>query len=187
MLFKQSLSRIPTGQLNRLIATALERHPPPLFQHRRPKIYYATQVGSQPPTIVLVCNEPKAFPHSYRRYLLGVLRDQLTFGEVPIKLYLKKRASTDQRDELRSHRAPKKCPSPATPPSRRLGVCRLPCAVQQDPEDAFEGGGGVSVGGPEDGGRLGLFVGTGAAAEHGTIRMLELLVRRQRCLGPVRK
>ncbi len=100
MLFKQSLSRIPTGQLNRLIASAIERHPPPLFQHRRPKIYYATQVGTQPPTIVLVCNEPKAFTHSYRRYLLGVLRDQLSFGEVPIKLYLKKRTSTDQRDEF---------------------------------------------------------------------------------------
>ncbi len=102
MLFKQSLSRVPTGQLNRLIRDALEHHPPPLFHHRRPKIYYATQVGSQPPTIVLMCNNPGAFPASYRRYLLGVLRDQLTFGEVPMKMYLKKRASTDNKNEIDS-------------------------------------------------------------------------------------
>jgi GTP-binding protein len=100
MLFKQSLSRIPTGQLNRLIRDALNHHPPPLFHNRRPKIYYATQVGSQPPTIVLVCNNPGAFSPSYRRYLLSVLRDQLSFGEVPIKLYLKRRSSDDRRDEV---------------------------------------------------------------------------------------
>jgi GTP-binding protein len=100
MLFKQSMSRISTGQLNRLIADAVAHHPPPMHLTRRPKIYYATQVGMQPPTIVLVCNEPKAFSPSYRRYLLGVFRDQLSFGEVPIKLYLKKRPSSDSRDEL---------------------------------------------------------------------------------------
>ena len=100
MLFKQSRERISTGKLNRLVRDALEHHPPPLVHHHRPKIYYATQVGSQPPTIVLVCNEPKWFSSSYRRYLLGVFRDQLSFGEVPIKLYLKKRASSDERDEL---------------------------------------------------------------------------------------
>ena len=78
MLFKQSLSRISTGQLNRLIRDALDHHPPPLFHHRRPKVYYATQVGTHPPTIVLICNNPSAFPASYRRYLLGILRDQLS-------------------------------------------------------------------------------------------------------------
>ena len=95
MLFKQSLSRVTTGRLNRLIGEAVEHHPPPLHHHRRPKIYYATQVGTQPPTIVLMCNEPKAFPNTYRRYLLGVLRDRLSFGEVPIKMYLKKRAEAE--------------------------------------------------------------------------------------------
>ncbi len=100
MLFKQSLSRISTGQLNRLMRNALAHHPPPLVHNRRPKIYYATQIGVQPPTIVLVCNDPKSFANSYRRYLLGVLRDQLSFGEVPIKMYLKRRSSDDRRDEI---------------------------------------------------------------------------------------
>jgi len=100
MLFKQSLSRVSTGQLNRMVKSALEAHAPALYNTRRPKVYYATQVGTQPPTIVMVCNDPKAFSPSYRRYLLGFFRDQLSFGEVPIKLYLKRRATSDPRNEL---------------------------------------------------------------------------------------
>ncbi len=100
MLFKQSRERISTGQLNGLVKRALQNNPPPLHRNRRPKIYYATQVGTQPPTIVLVCNDPKAFTPSYRRYMLSVFRDQLSFGEVPIKLYLRKRASEDENDEM---------------------------------------------------------------------------------------
>lgn len=96
MLFKQARTRVSTGQLNRLIHAAVEKHPPPMYQNRRPKIYYATQVATEPPTVVLMCNEPKAFANDYRRYLLGILRDHLPFGEVPIKLYLHRR----HRNEL---------------------------------------------------------------------------------------
>ncbi len=53
MLFKQSQMRVGTGELNRLIESAIERNPPPLFRHRQPKVFYATQVGTQPPTIVM--------------------------------------------------------------------------------------------------------------------------------------
>ena len=99
-LFKQSRERVQTSDLNRLVRDALDNHPPPMNNQKRPKIYYATQVGTQPPTIVLVCSNPRAFPVSYRRYLLGVFRDQLPYGEVPIKLYLNKRPQSDTRDEL---------------------------------------------------------------------------------------
>ncbi len=92
MLFKQSRERVTTGQLNRLIHAAVERNPPHMHQNRRPKIYYATQVSTEPPTIVLMCNDPDGFPNDYRRYLLGILRDYMPFGEVPIKMYLEKRA-----------------------------------------------------------------------------------------------
>jgi GTP-binding protein len=100
MLFKQSRTRIGTSDLNRLVRNALELHPPPLHKNRRPKIYYATQVATQPPTIVLMCNMPRAFAPDYRRYLLGVFRDQLSFGEVPIKLFLHRRGADDNRDDV---------------------------------------------------------------------------------------
>ncbi|MEM8865594.1 MAG: ribosome biogenesis GTPase Der, partial [Planctomycetota bacterium] len=100
MLFKQSRQRVTTGRLNRLLRESLRSNPPPLHQNRRPKIYYATQVVTQPPTIVLFCNQPAALSKPYRRYLLNRFRDELDFGEVPIKLYLRKRDSHDTRDDI---------------------------------------------------------------------------------------
>ncbi len=47
-----------------------------------------------------MCNMPKAFSPDYRRFLLSVLRDQLSFGEVPIKLYLHRRGAEDRRDDV---------------------------------------------------------------------------------------
>ena len=53
-----------------------------------------------PPTIVLKCNNPDGFDATYRRYLLGVLRDTLSFGEVPIRMILEQRGASDTRDEI---------------------------------------------------------------------------------------
>ncbi|MCG8587334.1 MAG: ribosome biogenesis GTPase Der [Pirellulales bacterium] len=103
MLFKQSRSRETTGDLNRVVRAALEFNPPPMVHHRRPKVFYATQVGVQPPTVVLFCNKPDWFAAPYRRFLLGWLRDHLAFGEVPIKLYLRKRGKDDTQDEIDTH------------------------------------------------------------------------------------
>ncbi|HVX15641.1 MAG TPA: ribosome biogenesis GTPase Der [Pirellulales bacterium] len=96
MLFKQAGTRVSTADLNRLLKSAVERNPPPLDRNRQPKIYYATQVGAEPPTLVLFCNHPHAISENYRRYLLGVFRDNLPFSEVPIKLYLRKRESAER-------------------------------------------------------------------------------------------
>ncbi len=100
MLFKQANQRISTGQLNKLVKIAMEKHEPPLYQLKRPKVYYATQVSEAPPTIVLVCNNPQGFPAPYQRYLLGFLRDHLPFGEIPIRLFLQARKRDDERDDL---------------------------------------------------------------------------------------
>jgi GTP-binding protein len=99
-LHKLSQRRLATSDLNRLVRAALDKNPPPIYRGKRPKIYYAAQVGVQPPTIVLVSNNPGAFSVQYRRYLLGVFRDQLDFGEVPIKLYLNSRSRDDTRDYI---------------------------------------------------------------------------------------
>jgi GTP-binding protein len=110
MLFKQARSRVSTAELNKVLRAALEKNPPPLFKGRQPKIYYATQVGIEPPTIVLFCSEPRGLTHTYQRYLLGVFRDHLPFGEVPIKLYLRSRkagegSSAAEREEQDEHEA----------------------------------------------------------------------------------
>ncbi len=102
MLFKQSRSRVSTGQLNRMVRDAVRQNPPPHAQNRQPKIYYATQVGIQPPTIVLFVNDPRLISKPYQRYLLGKFREKLSFDEVPIKLYLRRRHPADLRDDVAS-------------------------------------------------------------------------------------
>ncbi len=77
-----------------------KRNPPPAQGRIEPKIYYATQVAVQPPTVVLLCNSPRSLSKPYQRYLLGMLRDELGFTEVPIKLYLRRREGSDERDEV---------------------------------------------------------------------------------------
>ncbi len=92
MLFKQSLNRISTGPLNKILEATKDFNPPSDYGNIRPKIYYASQVAVQPPTIVLFCNEPKAVSPNYQRFLLNVFRENTDFGEVPIKLYLRRRS-----------------------------------------------------------------------------------------------
>ncbi|MGI6401114.1 MAG: ribosome biogenesis GTPase Der [Thermoguttaceae bacterium] len=103
-LFRQSQTRIPTNLLNKLITAAMNHTAPPLFHFRKPKIYYATQISVAPPTIVLFCNIPEAFTPSYRRFLLNVIRDELPIGEVPIRLWFRKRESNDTQDAVESKR-----------------------------------------------------------------------------------
>lgn len=90
-IFKQARERVSTGELNRLVKSAIQNWQPPMRQNRTPRILFATQVGTEPPTIVLKCNAAQLFDESWKRYLLGVFREQLPFKEVPIKLYFRSR------------------------------------------------------------------------------------------------
>lgn len=91
-LHKQASQRVGTGELNKVLKEALDAQSPPMRQNRRPKIYYATQVESNPPTVVLFTNGPQLFEPTYRRYLLNHFRDRLPFTDVPICLYLRDKA-----------------------------------------------------------------------------------------------
>jgi GTP-binding protein len=93
MLYKQASTRVSTASINKLVKAALQLQQPPMLYNKRPKIYFASQISTNPPTIVMMCNNPQGFSAGYQRYLLGVLRDHLPFGEVPIKFYLQKRDS----------------------------------------------------------------------------------------------
>ncbi len=88
-LYKQASQRVATGDLNQVLRQAVERQAPPMRQNRRPKIFYGTQVATNPPTIILFTNDPTLFDNTYQRYLINNFREYLGFGDVPIKLYLR--------------------------------------------------------------------------------------------------
>jgi GTP-binding protein len=91
-LFRQSRTRVPTAKLNAILRGAIEANQPPADTRGKPvRIFYATQVETAPPTIVLSTSAPKSVSDPYRRYLLGVLRKHTPFREVPIKLLVRGR------------------------------------------------------------------------------------------------
>ena len=91
-IYKQSRIRVPTAELNTLVRAALKRNPPPYRRNKRPKLFYATQVSIEPPTIVFKCNNPILFDETWKRYLLGMMREELPFHEVPIRVYYRSRS-----------------------------------------------------------------------------------------------
>lgn len=94
-MFKQSRTRMGTGKLNRALKKAVETNPPPMRRNKRPKLYYGSQVAVAPPTIVVKVNEPKLFDESWKRFLLGFLREVSPFQEVPIRMLLRSRSDDD--------------------------------------------------------------------------------------------
>jgi GTP-binding protein len=90
-LHHQAGQRVGTGELNRLVYAAFERHHPQPRQNRLGRIFYATQVESFPPKIVLFVNEPELFPENWRTYLKHQLQQTSPFQEVPIRLKFRAR------------------------------------------------------------------------------------------------
>lgn len=137
MLFKQSQQRISTSTLNKLVRAAIEHNPPPVRQNRRPKIYYATQVAVQPPTIALFCNNPALIEEPYRRYLLSILRDYLPFGETPIKVHFRKREDYDRTNEIDKAIAPTEQPADSAKTFHQRMLEAFPVEQPEDEEFSF--------------------------------------------------
>ena len=89
-LYKQSTTSVTTSRLNKALKLVTsQRAPSARRKTGLPRIYYGTQVGTQPPTLLLFVNNPSAIDDNYRRYLISHLREILPFSEVPIRLLLR--------------------------------------------------------------------------------------------------
>ncbi len=89
--------RISTGELNRLLAEATARQVPPAVKNRRPKLFYATQAGIEPPTFIFFANDAELIHFSYKRYLENRIRDVLGFHGAPIRLVFRNRGAERPR------------------------------------------------------------------------------------------
>ena len=95
-LFRQSQARVPTAALNTMIHAATQATRPPSDRRGRPvRIYFATQVDTAPPTIVLSTSSPESITAPYKRYLLSSLRKNAPFTEVPIKILVRNHKSRE--------------------------------------------------------------------------------------------
>ncbi|NJP08411.1 MAG: ribosome biogenesis GTPase Der [Leptolyngbyaceae cyanobacterium RU_5_1] len=85
---EQHRRRVTTSVINEVLEDAVGWHTPPTTRGgRQGKIYYGTQVSSQPPSIALFVNDPDLFNDSYRRYVERQFRQSLGFTGTPIRLF----------------------------------------------------------------------------------------------------
>jgi len=91
-LFRQASTRVATSPLNAAIEEISGiRTPSHKPGTKPPKILYASQIGTNPPTVVCFVNDVRSFDGGYQRFLLNQLRERLPFAEVPIRLLLRQR------------------------------------------------------------------------------------------------
>jgi len=88
---EERLARLSTGQINRILQDAQDKHPAPSRSGRSLHIYYGTQVRSDPPTFMIFVNDPKLGHFTYLRYLENQIRKAYPFTGTPIRLVLKAR------------------------------------------------------------------------------------------------
>ena len=88
---EERLLRLSTGQLNRVLHQAQDSHAATSKSGHALRLYYATQVRSDPPTFIIYVNDPKLAHFTYLRYLENQLRKEFPYTGTPIRFVLKPR------------------------------------------------------------------------------------------------
>jgi GTP-binding protein len=88
---EERLIRLSTSQINRVLQNAQDKHHATSHSGQSLRIYYATQVRSDPPTFMIYVNDPKLAHFSYLRYIENAIRLEYSFIGTPIRLVLKPR------------------------------------------------------------------------------------------------
>jgi len=82
-------TRVPTGRLNQWLNDLVAATPPPVRGGKQPKIMFATQAQTRPPTFVLFTSG--FLEAGYRRFVERKLREEFGFGGTPIRLSVRVR------------------------------------------------------------------------------------------------
>ncbi|HVQ87654.1 MAG TPA: ribosome biogenesis GTPase Der [Actinomycetes bacterium] len=82
-------TRIPTARLNAFLGRLVAEHPHPVRGGKQPRILFATQAGSRPPTFVLFASG--FLEAGYRRYVERRLREEFGFAGTPVHINLRVR------------------------------------------------------------------------------------------------
>jgi len=88
---EERLARLTTSKINEIIHKAREPHPHPSHAGRALKMFYGTQVRSDPPTFMIYVNEPSLMHFTYLRYLENQIRAEYGFLGTPVRIITKGR------------------------------------------------------------------------------------------------
>ena len=90
-VYRNQQQRIKSSILNDLLLEASKLVPTPMIKGKRLRVYYMTQVSTNPPTFVVFVNDPELMHFSYQRFLINQLRENFDFTGTPIKIIARKR------------------------------------------------------------------------------------------------
>lgn len=96
--------RLSTPALNDLLQRSIRKLEPPLVSGRRPRLLYATQVATAPPTIILFGSPAARIAASYQRYLLNQLRAAFDLNGTPVRLIFRARERDPERQRPQKKR-----------------------------------------------------------------------------------
>ena len=91
LVYEDYTKQHKTSFINRAVEKVVAEKPPPNFQNKEVKVYYAMQESVKPPTIVVFTNYPEGWKESYKRFFVKRLRELLNVKHSPIKLIIKGR------------------------------------------------------------------------------------------------
>ncbi|MCQ2534995.1 MAG: ribosome biogenesis GTPase Der [Clostridia bacterium] len=92
---EQAGRRLSTGVFNDMLNEAVAMVPTPQDKGKHLKIYYGTQVATNPPTFALFVNDKELSHFSYERYLENQIRKNFGFEGTPIKFFLRNKNKND--------------------------------------------------------------------------------------------
>ncbi|GAB5053973.1 MULTISPECIES: ribosome biogenesis GTPase Der [Pediococcus] len=78
--------RVQSSTLNDVLMDAIAINPTPSDNGKRLRVYYGTQVSTEPPTFVIFVNDPDMMHFSYERFLENRIREVFDFSGTPIHL-----------------------------------------------------------------------------------------------------
>lgn len=94
-VYENSRRQIPTNVINDVITDAYALNLPPSYKGKRLKIYFSSQVRTQPPTFNIQVNSKGLIHFSYKRYLENKIREAFDFEGTPIVLQFKNKGEQD--------------------------------------------------------------------------------------------
>lgn len=87
--YENSKKEIKTSLLNSVIMDAYATNLPPSYKGKKLKIYFSTQVKTNPPTFNIQVNSKGLVHFSYERYLENKIRESFDFSGTPIVIQFK--------------------------------------------------------------------------------------------------
>ncbi len=94
--------RVPTPELNRAVADAVARRPPPARRGRRLRLLYSAQVERRPPRIAIQVNDRRLITRDWAYYLENQLRDRYELAGVPLIIDFVPRQGSRRRGRERA-------------------------------------------------------------------------------------